>query len=111
VPVSHDERLEFPLKMDCDRPSDALHVNYRGEVVPCNNDWKFEVVAGDLMQQDLMSLWTTSPVLLKYRAHLARRDRDLHLCRNCDNGYPRRREPAFLPADRLAHARRVWGVT
>ena len=94
VATSHDERLEFPLKMDCNRVTDALHVNYRGQVVLCNNDWKFEVVAGDLMQQDL-----------------SRRDRSLHLCRGCDNGYPRRREPPFPPADRLSHARRVWGLT
>jgi MoaA/NifB/PqqE/SkfB family radical SAM enzyme len=108
VANSHDERLEFPLKMECDRVVDALHVNYLGQVVLCNNDWKFEVVAGDLMKEDVRSLWTSSPVLEKYRAHLARRDRSLPLCRGCDNGYPRRREPPFPPADGLARARRVW---
>lgn len=110
VSASHDETLEFPLKLDCDRVVDALHVNYRGEVVLCNNDWKFSVIAGDLMREDLLPLWTSSPVLEKYRQHLSQRDRSLPLCQNCDNGYPRRREPGFPPADRWAHARRLWGI-
>ena len=96
VPTSHDEPLEFPLKLPCNRVTDIVHINYRGEIVLCNHDWKHEVIAGDLMQQDLMTLWTTSPVLQEYRAHLARGDRNLHLCRNCDNGYPYK-EGAAIP--------------
>jgi len=108
VRASHDETLEFPLKLECARVVEGLHVNYLGQVVLCNNDWKFEAVAGDLMKEDAWSVWT-SPLLERYREHLSRRDRSLPLCRTCDNGYPRRREPGYPAADRLAPARRVWG--
>jgi hypothetical protein len=108
VPDSHDQPITYPLKLPCDRPVNTLHVNYRGEVVLCNADWKHEVIAGDLMQQDAMTVWTSSPVLQKYRAHLAQGDRNLHLCNKCDNGYPYGRLPPFRAADRLAPARRVW---
>jgi MoaA/NifB/PqqE/SkfB family radical SAM enzyme len=110
VATSHDEALEFPLKLDCDRPREGLHVNYRGQVVLCNNDWKFEAVAGDLMKEDAWSVWT-SPLLERYREHLARRDRNLPLCRTCDNGYPHLRDPGYPHADRLVPARRLWGRT
>jgi MoaA/NifB/PqqE/SkfB family radical SAM enzyme len=110
VSTTRDEKLKFPLKLACDRVVTALHVNYRGQVLLCNHDWKFQVVAGDLMQQDLETVWA-SPVLEKYRTHLAQRDRSLLLCQNCDNGYPATRMPGFPPADRLARARHVWGGT
>jgi hypothetical protein len=111
VPLSQDRQLEFPLKLPCDRVTDTVHINYLGQVVLCNHDWKHEVVAGDVMRDGLMTVWTSSPVLREYREHLAQGDRNLHLCRNCDNGVPYDHEPPFPPADRLAHARRVWAVT
>lgn len=109
VPNSHKEEIQFPLQMECDRVVDRLHVNYLGQVVLCNNDWKFEVVAGDLMKDDILAVWA-SPVLEEYRRHLSNRDRNMPLCRGCDNGYPRVHMPGFPPADRWAKIRHLLAL-
>lgn len=93
--------LDFPLKLSCRRPFERLHVNYLGQVLLCNNDWKFEVVAGDLTTQSIEEAFG-SPVLQEYRRRLQALDRDMTLCRNCDSGHPLPNQPQVPPADRLA---------
>lgn len=77
----------FPLRLGCSRPFKRLHVNYLGQAILCNNDWKFEVVCGDLKTQSLGEVWG-SETLVRCRERLERRDRDMPLCCKCDQGLP-----------------------
>ncbi|CAA6604921.1 conserved hypothetical protein [Rhodospirillaceae bacterium LM-1] len=106
--VRHNQALalDLPLKLSCPRPFERLHVNYLGQVLLCNNDWKFEIVCGDLMSSPVEEVWN-SPLLNEYRRHLVRQDRNMPLCRLCDSGFPLPTQPKPFPADGLADMRRL----
>jgi iron-sulfur cluster protein/radical SAM family protein len=87
VPTRRKDAPVFPLALPCERPFQRIHVNYLGQVVLCNNDWKSEVIFGDFNHQTLEEI-LSSPVRMQYCASLARANRDLHLCRTCDNWLP-----------------------
>ncbi|MBF0146993.1 MAG: radical SAM/SPASM domain-containing protein [Magnetococcales bacterium] len=98
VATQRPETLTLPLSLDCARPSNRLHVNYLGQVILCNMDWKFEVVVGDLRTQKIEDL-CNAPILLDYRRHLKAKDRNMPLCRQCDSGGPTGLQPSFPAAD------------
>lgn len=101
------EAVELPLHMGCDRPFQRLHVNYLGQVVLCNMDWKFEVVAGELRTQTIEEIWNT-PLLLNYRRNLLAKNRNMPLCRRCDSGAPTPVQPGYPPADPWVSWRARW---
>ena len=107
VALQRPEKIEFPVPLSCPRPFTRLHVNYLGQVVLYNCDWKYEVVAGDLNTQNLDEVWN-APVLVKYRRHLLNRERSLHLCRTCNLGVPMTNVPPVPPVDSWVRARRMW---
>lgn len=107
VGLQRPERISFPIPLSCARPFRRLHVNYRGEVVLCNNDWKHEVVVGDLNTESLDDVWN-APLLSDYRRRLLEKDRDMRLCRTCDNGVPSSNPPRLPPADSWAAGRQFW---
>jgi MoaA/NifB/PqqE/SkfB family radical SAM enzyme len=72
-----------PLKASCYRPFRQLYIRYTGDVVLCCCDWRGEVVFGNIMNEDLDAI-LSGELPSTYRAHLARRDRSLPLCRSCD---------------------------
>jgi len=82
------EQLDFPLPISCPRPFERFHVNYLGQVLLCNNDWKYEAVIGDLMEQDLHEVWNAPLLTDHYRPRLLECNRDMTLCRTCDTGVP-----------------------
>ncbi len=96
--------LSFPLPLSCARPFRRVHVNWRGQAVLCNNDWKHEVVIGDLTAQGLDEVWN-APLMLDYRRKLLDRRRDMPLCETCDAGLPWEKSPQCLPAGAMAAMR------
>ncbi len=72
-----------PLKRSCYRPFVQLFVRYNGDVVLCCNDWKGEVVFGNLNNENLASIYGCD-LARKYREKLAKKDRRMKLCEICD---------------------------
>lgn len=75
--------VPMPLELDCGRPFEQLFVNFHGQAVLCCQDWRFQVVVGDVRSQSLEEIWWGEP-LRRYREHLWRAERDLPLCSSCD---------------------------
>ncbi|MBF0133087.1 MAG: radical SAM/SPASM domain-containing protein [Magnetococcales bacterium] len=107
VPSASSDSLQFPLQLSCNRPGSRLHVNYRGEVLVCNMDWKFEVIAGDFHRMGIAEL-LNAPILRQYRTRLAVKDRDMPLCRACDSGAETGAQPGYPPVDRWVGIRARW---
>lgn len=107
VPSANSNSLQFPLQLSCGRPSSRLHVNYRGEVLVCNMDWKFEVIVGDFHQMGIAELFN-APILCQYRLRLAAKDRDMPLCRACDTGAETGVQPGYPPVDLWVGMRARW---
>lgn len=107
VAPQRPEKLQFPLQLGCNRPSTRLHINYLGDILVCNNDWKFEVVTGNITQLSLRDALNT-PTLRDYRINLANKNRTMKLCQLCDSGFPRPHEPGYPPPDRWASLRGKW---
>ena len=91
--------------MSCDRPFTRVHVNYLGQVILCNNDWRHEYVAGDLNVQDIKEVFNAPLFTETYRPMLLKCRRDLPLCEKCDAGVPWVKTPPLFPASRKAKAR------
>lgn len=72
-----------PLRASCYRPFRQLYIRYTGDVVLCCCDWRGEVVFGNIMNEDLDAI-LLGEVASTYRAHLAKHNRNLPLCRSCD---------------------------
>jgi MoaA/NifB/PqqE/SkfB family radical SAM enzyme len=98
VELQRPDQLSFPLPLSCDRPFQRVHVNYKGQVILCNNDWKFEVTAGDLMKEDFEDVWNSAVFTEHYRPRLLRCNRGMKLCESCDNGVPWVKTPPISPA-------------
>ena len=102
------EESDFPLPISCFRPFERFHVNYRGQILLCNNDWKFETVVGDLMEQELQEVWNAPLLTDHYRPRLLECNRDMTLCRTCDTGVPfGYKQPQLTPAKTRVTSR--WG--
>ncbi|NGZ05470.1 MAG: radical SAM/SPASM domain-containing protein [Magnetococcales bacterium] len=99
--------VALPLKLGCDRPFARMHINYLGQVLLCNMDWKYEVVVGDLRIQTMAEVWN-APLLQEYRSHLLVKDREMALCRLCDSGAPAPVQPGYPPADPWVFWRSRW---
>ncbi len=99
VGMHRRDKIVFPLPMSCSRPFTRIHINYLGQVLLCNNDWKFEKIMGDVLTESLMDVWNSSEFLNTYRPRLLEKNRDMDLCRTCDAGVPWVKEPTFSNAD------------
>lgn len=107
VASQRPDAVVLPLALGCARPFRRLHINYMGQVVLCNMDWKFEVICGDLRTQGIVDV-LRSPVLGGYQERLLAADRDMTLCRACDSGAPSGVQPRCPPADALSSLRGRW---
>jgi len=96
---TEDDGLSFPLELSCPRPFRRVHLNYKGEVLLCNTDWKYEWVVGDLMTRDLDEIWGDPVFTEQYRPMLLQCRRDMKPCATCDAGVPALKEPGFPPAE------------
>ncbi|MBF0189821.1 MAG: SPASM domain-containing protein [Magnetococcales bacterium] len=107
VASQRPDPVELPLALPCERPTRRVHVNYLGQVLLCNMDWRFEVVAADLRTQSLTEV-INAPLLVEYRQRLAQKDRNMTLCRGCDQGAPSGVQPGYPPADIWVPWRSLW---
>jgi len=113
IDSQHSTVPVLPLEQPCERPFQRLHINYLGEVVLCNNDWKHEVVFGNFNESSLDEI-LNSPLRRACCERLARSDRNQHLCRTCDYWFPidAPPEPPVGLAAKIRHpavvARKRW---
>lgn len=78
--------LDAPLAMDCERPLIYTHIKWNGDMILCCQDWKSEVVFGNLNNMSVIEAFN-SDIAEFYRSKLAARDRtELEVCRNCQRG-------------------------
>jgi len=72
------------LLTDCNRPSNQLVVNYKGDVVLCCNDYLGKVVLGNVNETPLLNIWNCEK-LASIRKLLGDRNRDqIEMCKKCN---------------------------
>lgn len=67
----------------CRYPFAQMYIRHDGKAVLCCNDYLSQVVVGDVTQQSLIEAFNT-PLYRKYRRMLAKGQRTLPLCQNCN---------------------------
>lgn len=69
----------------CRRPSAALVVNWKGNVVLCCQDFYEDHCFGNVMDQSIQDIWN-GPEFVRYRDELLRGNRDIsQICSHCDD--------------------------
>lgn len=66
----------------CHYPFYKMFVDWNGDVLFCSNDWGREHVVGNLLMQDLSSVWLGKP-MTKLRKKLMKGDRSNSPCNKC----------------------------
>jgi MoaA/NifB/PqqE/SkfB family radical SAM enzyme len=74
-----------PLQKMCTMPFREMAVCWNGDVVICCNDWRRQLVAGNVAGASLAELWSGRRMLAARRMLFARR-RDFPPCNRCDVG-------------------------
>lgn len=72
-----------PLQAPCSRPREQMYVRYTGDIVLCCNDWKGEVVLGNILSDDLDDVYNSEKAR-DYRRNLKKGHRYMKLCSRCD---------------------------
>ena len=73
-----------PLLADCNRPSNQLVINYRGDIVICCNDYLAKISLGNVMGSSLLEIWNSKKFkLIRRLLRLKMRGR-IELCRRCN---------------------------
>lgn len=65
--------------LSCTRVRNWVHINWRGEVVLCCNDYQCETVIGSIMEKPLVELWSMIPEYVRERY-----DDSTFICNRCD---------------------------
>lgn len=78
--LSHN-RTKDPIP--CSRLWESFNVHYDGTVVACCIDLEAEEVIGRMPQQTLQEIWQGKPLQRLRAMHLAGRQGEIPLCRNC----------------------------
>jgi len=66
----------------CDFPSKAMVIDYQGNVVLCCNDYHSSIVLGNLVKENLMSIWNKESNK-QLRQNINKGVFDLEICRKC----------------------------
>ena len=82
-----------PLALPCERPFRQVYVAYDGSLLLCCQDWRREVIMGNLVETPLIEIWRSSEYE-RIRGSLLKPDRGMKLCERCD--YSGR--PSDMPA-------------
>lgn len=73
-----------PMLADCNRPSNHLVINYKGDVVICCNDYLGEMFFGNVMETSLLDIWSCEKFKsIRRLLRLKMRNR-IELCRRCN---------------------------
>lgn len=76
----------------CSKVTKQAFVNYLGDVIICCSDYRYEVVAGNVMKKNLYDLYNCEK-FKHYRRKLLCKDRkDLKLCETCNWHRPQQRK-------------------
>lgn len=79
-----------PLRQVCPHPFYVMVVKWRGEVVTCSEEWRWENIVGDVRMHTLPEIWN-SEALLQFRlTHLRGKRDEIPHCRHCPSvkGFP-----------------------
>lgn len=74
---------DHPLPLFCSLPFRHCYVGFRGEVVLCCSDWRFEEVLGMIGEDSLRNIWM-SERFEQIRAMLIGQNREGGICQRCD---------------------------
>lgn len=75
--------INEPIKRACYYPFYILMIDYNGDVMICPNDWKKELVLGNLRNDTLKELWD-SKRMERVRIKLMNEDRNFSPCSKCN---------------------------
>ena len=75
--------LEEPLNQPCYYPFYKVLIDFDGAVLMCSNDWKKELIMGNLNSDSLLNIWSNDK-FLKLRKKLCDSNRNHAPCNVCD---------------------------
>lgn len=82
--VKRDIGIKLPLDRSCFTIFEQMYVNYKGDAILCCQDWRHEVVLGNVVRDGILNVWNGDVVNL-YRKKLSDKERGgLRLCSKCD---------------------------
>ena len=75
--------LNEPLKQPCHYPLYKVLIDHDGSVLICSNDWKKELIMGNIKKDSLIDIWSNEK-FLDLRKKLCKSDRNHSPCNVCD---------------------------
>lgn len=75
--------LSSPMSHPCYYTHYRMMIDYTGEVLLCPHDWGKKLIVGDLHNESITEVWSSS-TLTNVRKRLAEADRGFSPCNNCD---------------------------
>jgi MoaA/NifB/PqqE/SkfB family radical SAM enzyme len=83
--VKRDIGIKLPLNRPCFAVFEQMYINYKGDAVLCCQDWGFQAVLGNVVNDRLLAIWNGN-ILEDYRQKLSKCGRSqLFLCSTCDS--------------------------
>jgi radical SAM protein with 4Fe4S-binding SPASM domain len=77
------EPLKEPLKQKCNYPSYNFFMDYNGDVLLCSHDWLKKYIAGNMIKDTFLDIWT-GPKMMGARKSLLKENRNFSPCDVCD---------------------------
>lgn len=88
------------FERSCERPSNMLNINTKGEAILCCADMYSDVIMGDIKEQRLEEIWNNERFMY-YRKTLAENGRrGLRLCENCSHDGTT--SPVYYPLNKFS---------
>ena len=75
--------LSEPLKNSCYYPFYKVLIDYNGDVLMCSNDWKKDMIMGNITNESFIGIWSNEK-FLALRKKLSNSDRNHKPCNVCD---------------------------
>ena len=83
TPSKNNKKQKFPINQECYYPFYMLTVDVGGNVTICSHDWAKNYVVGNFSETHIFDIWT-SRRFDAARLSLAKCDRSLPSCKNCN---------------------------
>lgn len=81
--VSPIDAKELPLKSKCFYTHYRMMIDHNGDVLLCPHDWKSKIIAGNINDQNIYSIWYGEKLSF-VRNRLGKADRTFEPCASCD---------------------------
>ena len=75
--------LSEPLKNSCYYPFYKVLIDFNGDVLMCSNDWKKEMIMGNISNESFIKIWSNEK-FLALREKLSKKNRNHKPCNVCD---------------------------